>query len=217
MRKGLDLRAALLTLLSVAALGWVLFAGIGAPRPPAPGKRSPEQIAALAPRERERAIEEDRRALAGLAAEQARRLGAAAGGSGDGQAAALSDEELRTTRDALVAELARLRERGASPGGGGTGRTRRLAKPDELTLFARAVAPGLASGALPRHEEKRPMLDVNTATAEQLDAVPELKGHGFEIVRYREERGRFTSLRQLAEVPGLAQKTDGLEKRLRVR
>ncbi len=55
------------------------------------------------------------------------------------------------------------------------------------------------------------MIDLNAATAEQLDAVPQLKGHGFEIVRYREERGRFDSLRQLDEVPGLTGKWDGAE------
>jgi competence protein ComEA len=58
------------------------------------------------------------------------------------------------------------------------------------------------------------MIDLNTATAEELDNVPELKGHGFEIVRYREERGRFTALRQLDEVPGLAGKWDGAETHL---
>ena len=51
--------------------------------------------------------------------------------------------------------------------------------------------------------------NVNTATAEELDAVPGLRGHGFEIVRYRGERGRFTDIRQLEEVPGLAGKVDG--------
>lgn len=51
-------------------------------------------------------------------------------------------------------------------------------------------------------------VDVNTATAGELDAVPALQGHGFEIVRYRGERGRFTDLRQLDEVPGLAGKID---------
>lgn len=55
------------------------------------------------------------------------------------------------------------------------------------------------------------MIDLNTATAAELDALPELKGHGPEIVRYREERGRFDSLRQLDEVPGLAGKTDGVK------
>ena len=60
------------------------------------------------------------------------------------------------------------------------------------------------------------MLDLNSATAAELDATPQLKGHGFEIVRYREERGRFTEVRQLEEVPGLAGKWDGAEADLRV-
>lgn len=51
-------------------------------------------------------------------------------------------------------------------------------------------------------------VNVNTATADELDAVPALAGHGFEIVRYREDRGGFTALRQLDEVPGLAGKVD---------
>lgn len=51
-------------------------------------------------------------------------------------------------------------------------------------------------------------VDVNTASAEALDAVPGLEGHGFEIVRYRGERGGFTDLRQLDEVPGLSGKVD---------
>ena len=39
------------------------------------------------------------------------------------------------------------------------------------------------------------MIDINTAPAEEIDAVPQLKGHGFEIVRYRDERGRFDTAR----------------------
>ncbi|KQT31009.1 competence protein ComEA [Sphingomonas sp. Leaf412] len=54
-------------------------------------------------------------------------------------------------------------------------------------------------------------IDVNVATANEIDAIPTLKGHGFEIVRYREERGRFEELRQLEEVPGLAGKVAGLD------
>ncbi|WP_257010981.1 helix-hairpin-helix domain-containing protein [Sphingobium yanoikuyae] len=41
-----------------------------------------------------------------------------------------------------------------------------------------------------------------------------LAGHGFEIVRYREERGRFDALRQLDEVPGLAGKLDDADRAL---
>ncbi len=55
------------------------------------------------------------------------------------------------------------------------------------------------------------MLNINTATAEEIDNVSILKGHGFEIVRYREDRGRFTALCQLDEVPGLSGKTQGVE------
>ena len=55
------------------------------------------------------------------------------------------------------------------------------------------------------------MIDLNHATARELDDVPQLKGHGFEIVRYREERHGFTDLRQLDEVPGLAGKWNGAE------
>ncbi|MFD1033171.1 ComEA family DNA-binding protein [Sphingomonas hankookensis] len=52
-------------------------------------------------------------------------------------------------------------------------------------------------------------VDVNTASADELDAVAGLRGHGPEVVRYREERGGFTDLRQLDEVPGLSGKVDG--------
>lgn len=54
-------------------------------------------------------------------------------------------------------------------------------------------------------------LDLNKADVAAIDVVPALKGHGFELVRYHEERGRFTALRQVDEVPGMAGKAVGLE------
>lgn len=54
------------------------------------------------------------------------------------------------------------------------------------------------------------MIDINTASAAEIDAIDQLRGHGFEIVRYRQERGRFDAVRQLEEVPGLAGKVAGL-------
>ena len=51
-------------------------------------------------------------------------------------------------------------------------------------------------------------LDVNKAAKEEIDSFEPLSGHGHEIVRYRDERGGFTHLRQLDEVPGLAGKLD---------
>ena len=49
-------------------------------------------------------------------------------------------------------------------------------------------------------------LDLNRASKERLDEIDELRGHGHEIVRYREERGGFTRVEQLDEVPGLTGK-----------
>jgi competence protein ComEA len=51
-------------------------------------------------------------------------------------------------------------------------------------------------------------LDLNAASQEELDAIDGLSGHGHEIVRYRDERGGFSSVRQLDEVPGLTGKVD---------
>jgi competence protein ComEA len=46
------------------------------------------------------------------------------------------------------------------------------------------------------------MIDLNTASAEDLDGIDLLRGHGFEIVRYRQERGRFTDLAPTRRGPG---------------
>jgi len=60
-------------------------------------------------------------------------------------------------------------------------------------------------------------LDLNNASAEQLDEVEGLRGHGPEIVRYRDERGGFTDVDQLDEVPGLTGKvTDEARQSLRI-
>ena len=60
-------------------------------------------------------------------------------------------------------------------------------------------------------------LDLNSASKNSLDDVEGLRGHGHEIVRYREERGGFTSVDQLEEVPGLTGKVDDeIRSRLRV-
>lgn len=52
------------------------------------------------------------------------------------------------------------------------------------------------------------MTNLNRASKEEIDRLAPLQGHGHEIVRVREERGGFTSLRELEEVPGLAGKID---------
>lgn len=59
------------------------------------------------------------------------------------------------------------------------------------------------------------MVDLNQATAAGLDAVAELQGHGFEIVRSREDHGRFDAVRRPEEVTGLAGTWDGVQGHLR--
>lgn len=62
-----------------------------------------------------------------------------------------------------------------------------------------------------------PTVDINEADQHALDAVEGLQGHGYEIVRTREERGGFKALRELEEVPGLTGKvTDEIRARLSV-
>jgi competence protein ComEA len=49
-------------------------------------------------------------------------------------------------------------------------------------------------------------IDLNRASKEVLDELDELRGHAHEIVRYRSERGGFSKVEQLDEVPGLTGK-----------
>lgn len=58
-------------------------------------------------------------------------------------------------------------------------------------------------------------IDINADTADEIDDVRELRGHGFEIVPSRLDRVRFDALRQLEEVPGLARKVAVLAVRSR--
>ena len=91
--------------------------------------------------------------------------------------------------------------------------------PADADPDAAGLRSGGDDGEAPRLKSERTqnvMIDLNTANAEELDGAPQLKGHGFEIVRTRDERGRFDSLRQLDEAPGLAGKWDGAEAEVRI-
>lgn len=55
--------------------------------------------------------------------------------------------------------------------------------------------------AAPAKKEQCAIIDLNAASAEELDALPQLKGHGFEIVRYREDRGCFRAVRHWRKSP----------------
>ena len=60
-------------------------------------------------------------------------------------------------------------------------------------------------------------LDLNRATQQELEALEGIGGHAFEIIRYRDDRGGFTDIGQLDEVPGFTGKlTDEIRSRLQL-
>lgn len=63
-----------------------------------------------------------------------------------------------------------------------------------------------------------PPLDLNTATAEQLDRLPRIgEVTAQKIIDWRAEHGRFTSVDQLGEISGIGSRTlEGLRKLVRV-
>jgi len=71
------------------------------------------------------------------------------------------------------------------------------------------TAPGTAAGSL---------IDLNTATREQLDTLPRVgPAIADRIIAWRKENGRFTSVDDLGSVPGIGQKMlDGLRDLVRV-
>lgn len=74
-----------------------------------------------------------------------------------------------------------------------------------LSLRDRAAPPGLSvRSALAQEAAESAVLDLNTATAQELSTLP---GIGPELARrivsYREEHGPFTAAEELMEVPGI--------------
>jgi competence protein ComEA len=78
-----------------------------------------------------------------------------------------------------------------------------LLEKTDLCVFRFADASKSPHGRLAGMNQ---LIDLNHADKDALDGVEGLNGHGHEIVRYREERGGFTSVDQLEEVPGLTGK-----------
>lgn len=60
------------------------------------------------------------------------------------------------------------------------------------------------------------MIDLKAGTAKHFETIATLRGHGFEIVRFRDERGRFDDLHQPDVVPGPIGKWDDAEPLLEI-
>ena len=88
---------------------------------------------------------------------------------------------------------------------GGTNLARQVTDGERIEVGAPGRAPGVDQ---PGSAPDTPQVDLNTATAEQLDALP---GVGpvtaAKILAWRSEQGRFTVVDELAEVAGIGPKT----------
>ncbi|AND16738.1 ComEA family DNA-binding protein [Rathayibacter tritici] len=84
---------------------------------------------------------------------------------------------------------------------------RKLVDGEQIVVPAVGAAPAMSGGA-PGASATGSVLSLSTASAAQLEALPEIgPSTAAKIVAYREENGPFTSVDQLLEVPGIGEKT----------
>jgi competence protein ComEA len=93
---------------------------------------------------------------------------------------------------------------------GGTNLARPLVDGERVEIGGEAAGAGTAGGTLPGGPPGVPgtALDLNRATAEQLDQLPGIGPvTAAKILAWRAQHGRFSSVDELAEVPGIGPKT----------
>ncbi|WP_068213823.1 ComEA family DNA-binding protein, partial [Rathayibacter tanaceti] len=85
---------------------------------------------------------------------------------------------------------------------------RKLVDGEQIVVPAAGAPPAASGGAASGDSAAGSVLSLSTATAAQLEELPEVgPSTAAKIVAYREENGPFTSVDQLLEVPGIGEKT----------
>jgi competence protein ComEA len=88
------------------------------------------------------------------------------------------------------------------------GASKSESKPTAATKASKSTSPSISPSSIPKTAAKTTdKIDLNSATLEQLDALPGIgESKAKAILAYRQEKGSFTKIEQLLEVKGIGEK-----------
>jgi competence protein ComEA len=88
------------------------------------------------------------------------------------------------------------------------GASKSESKPTAAPKASKSTSPSISPSSIPKTAAKTTdKIDLNSATLEQLDALPGIgESKAKAILAYRQEKGSFTKIEQLLEVKGIGEK-----------
>ncbi|CAH1219437.1 hypothetical protein PAECIP111891_04879 [Paenibacillus allorhizoplanae] len=123
-----------------------------------------------------------------------------------GKAASVGNEKARVTPKASSNESSSSSEVISTPSSS-TGASTQTSPPSSETHPTSAASPVPPIPALPSNEAQKRLLDLNTATLEQLDKLPGIgESKAKTILEYRMKKGRFKRVEELKDVKGIGDK-----------